>query len=89
MYNKGYLSEGDIESLVEVLPVIFDNTDYRNISLASREVVSVSLLRAACVELARDILNKSQDQNCELLRVLEEARQDALPEVRFAVDVDV
>lgn len=89
MYNNGYLSEGDIESLVEVLPVIFDNTDYRNISQASREAVSVSLLRAACVRLARDILNAVQDKDCELLRVLEEARRDALPEVRFAADADV
>lgn len=70
---------------MEILPVIFDNTDYRIISEASREAVSVSLLRSACVRLAKDILNESQDKNSELLRVLEEAREDALPEVRFAV----
>lgn len=84
MHKKDYLSEGDVESLVEILPVIFDSADYGNISQASREAVSVSLLRAACARLARDILNKSQDENNELLRMLEEASQDALPEVRFA-----
>lgn len=89
MYNKGYLSKVDVEPLVEILPVIFDTTDYRNFSQASREAVSVSLLRAACVTFARDMLNESEDKNSELLRVLEEARQDALPEVRFAVHADL
>lgn len=84
MYNKDYLSESDADSLVEILPVIFDNSDYKNISPSSREAVIASLVRAACVRLARDILSKSQDKNSELLRILENAKQDALPEVRFA-----
>lgn len=84
MYNKDYLSEGDIESLVEILPVIFDNADYRSISHVSREAVSISLVRAACVRLARDILTNRQEKESEILRILEEAKQDALPEVRFA-----
>lgn len=84
MYKKDYLLNSDIESLVEIIPVIFDNSDYRNVSHSSRESVSVSLVRAACVRLAKDILNKTHHGNSELLRVLEEARQDALPEVRFA-----
>ncbi|MNG20150.1 hypothetical protein D3C84_1043770 [compost metagenome] len=84
MYNKHYLSEGDIESLVEILPVIFDIADYRSISHVSKEAVSISLVRAACVRLARDILINRQGKDSEVLRVLEEAKQDALPEVRFA-----
>lgn len=84
MYSRGYLAESDVESLVEILPVIFDSADYKDISPLSREAINVSLVRAACVRLARDVLNKSQDTNSELLRVLEEARDDALPEVRFA-----
>jgi hypothetical protein len=84
MYNNNYLSEGDIGSLVEILPVIFDNADYRSISHVSQEAVSISLVRAACVRLARDILINHQGEDSELLRVLEEAKQDALPEVRFA-----
>ena len=84
MYSNNFLSEGDIESLVEILPVIFDNADYRCISHVSQEAVSISLVRAACVRLARDILIHQQGEDCELLRVLEEAKQDALPEVRFA-----
>lgn len=88
MYNKDYLSKKDVESLIEILPVIFDNTDHRNISPSSREAVSASLVRAASVRLVRDILSKTKSKNSELHRVLEEARQDALPEVRFAETTD-
>lgn len=85
LYLKGYLSRSNTASLAEVVPSIFDSADYRNIPRASREAVSVSLLRAACVRLARDMLNNSQDRSDELLRVLAEAERDPLPEVRFAM----
>lgn len=84
MYRKKYLSDESIESLIEILPVKFDNSGYRNIYPSGQESVSVSLVRAACVRLARDIVVNCEHQHDELLRILEEAKQDALPEVRFA-----
>lgn len=84
IYSRGWLTEEEIDVLVDSVPVIFDSMDYKHTHYASREAVSISFVRAACVKLARDILNKTQDQNSELLRILEEARKDALPEVRFA-----
>lgn len=87
MYCRRYLSEENVESLVEILPVIFDNSKYENISPLGRESVSVSFVRAACVRLARDIYGDGEYQSDDLLRILEEARQDALPEVRFAEKV--
>lgn len=84
MYCKKYLSDESIESLVEILPIIFDSADYRNISPFARESVSISFVRAACVRLARDIVSNGESQNDELLRIVKEAEQDALPEVRFA-----
>ena len=84
VYCKKYLSDESIESLVEILPIIFDNADYRNILPFGRESISVSFVRAACVRLARDIVSNSENKNYELLRILEEAKKDALPEVRFA-----
>ncbi|WP_223151168.1 SIR2 family NAD-dependent protein deacylase [Achromobacter xylosoxidans] len=83
MYCKNYLSDENVESLVEILPVIFDNSDYRKISPSGRESVSVSFVRAACVRLVGNIVRNSQNQNGELLRILEDAKHDALPEVRF------
>lgn len=65
--------------------MIFDNADYKSISHVSQEAVSISLVRVACVRLARDILVNHQGEGSdELLRVLEEAKRDTLPEVRFA-----
>ncbi len=86
MCDKGYLQSREVESLAEIVPVIFDNADYKNISLYSRESVNISLVRAACVRLARAIIDKNKDNENEneLLRVLQEAKQDPLPEVRFA-----
>ncbi len=88
MYAKGYLSEDDTESLTDSVPMVFDSADYKGISPFSRESVSISLVRAECARLARTILNKHQNKNNELIRVLEEAKRDALPEVRFAEATD-
>lgn len=84
MYRKNYLSSDNIDALTEILPVIFDNSRYDNISPSSKESVSISIVRAACVKLARDILKQSQNNDAELNRILDEAKFDALPEVRFA-----
>ncbi len=86
MYCKKYLSEDNLEALIETLPVIFDSMDYKNISPSSREAVNASNVRAACVRLARDIVDLEKNKNNELHRVLEEAKKDPLPEVRFALD---
>lgn len=84
MCNKDYLFEEELAVLIDSIPTIFDNTKYKFISPVSRDAVSVSFIRVACVRLARDILGRIQEKNSELVRVLEEARQDQLPEVRFA-----
>lgn len=88
MLNKEYLTEENIDSLVEFVPIIFDNAGYRNIAPASRESVSVSFVRAACVRLAKDIMGKKHENQSELIRILAEAKRDALPEVRFA-DINI
>ena len=85
MLKKHYLSEQDIDELAEIVPLVFDGAGYAEVNFASREAVSVSLLRAACVRLAADILLMTGNCNAGLSRVLEEASRDPLPEVRFAV----
>ncbi|MBD0986512.1 SIR2 family protein [Klebsiella michiganensis] len=84
MYCSEYLSNRDIEFLVDILPVIFDSATYTDINPASKESVSISLVRAACVRLAKDILTISHSENKELYRIINEAKLDPLPEVRFA-----
>jgi len=84
MYSKKYLSDESVESLIEILPIIFDSTSYKNCSPSGRESVSISFARASCVRLAGDIVSSGEHQNDELLRILDEAKKDPLPEVRFA-----
>ncbi|MDC6381456.1 SIR2 family protein [Pseudomonas graminis] len=84
MYSKRYLSDESIESLIEILPIIFDSTSYKNCSPSGRESVSISVARASCAKLAGDIVSGGAHQNDEILRILDEAKKDPLPEVRFA-----
>lgn len=84
MYRRGYLSKDEVAILLETVPVVFDASDYSRVVPASREAVGISLVRAACVRLAADAVAKGQDADGELARVLEQAKVDALPEVRFA-----
>ncbi|TCP92099.1 SIR2-like protein [Cricetibacter osteomyelitidis] len=86
MFKKNYLSDEDIKSLTEIVPIIFDSTDYERISPYSEESVSISFIRAACVRFTKDLIEDAEeDGNSELLRVLETAKHDPLPEVRYAV----
>ena len=85
MLNQNWLTDDDINILIENLPEIYHECNYINfIDGNNREVSKISLIRANCVELARDILNRSQQPITELQNILEEAKNDALPEVRFA-----
>lgn len=84
MFNKDWILKEQLTVLVDSIPTIFDSTNYKFINHTSRDAVSVSFIRVACVRLARDILSKTQDRNSGLVQVLEEARLDPLPEVRFA-----
>lgn len=84
MLNKGFLADGEVESLAEIIPIIFDSSDYSEVANYSRESVSVPLVREVCIKLARDIIKKSSHNKDELERILHEAANDPLPEVRFA-----
>ena len=84
MICNDYLDTNSITSLIDALPIIFDNAAYTNIVPLSRESVSVSHIRAACVRLAGEILRRSDDQHDELKRIIDESMDDALPEVRYA-----
>lgn len=84
MFCKDFLDADSIASLIDALPLIFDNAAYSNVVPLSRESISVSFVRAACVRLASEILRRSDHQHAELKRIVEESMEDALPEVRYA-----
>lgn len=84
MLNDNYLTVDQTSSLTEILPVIFDYTAYSEAAFSRHDAVNVSLVRAETVKLARDIIRKIDDSHSDLHVLLEIAKQDALPEVRFA-----
>ena len=85
MLNQNWLTDDDINILIENLPEIYHECNYINfIDGNNYEVSKISIIRARCVKLARDILKRSQQPITELQNILEEAKNDALPEVRFA-----
>lgn len=83
MLEKNLLSHEDINSLVESLPAIYDDTDYERSTPFGSETVSISIVRAECVKLTRSLLDSGRNSD-ELSRLLEKSSVDALPEVRFA-----
>lgn len=86
LHRDQSLSKPQIASLVECLPDIFESCDYSKLNAHSEDAVSVSLARAACVRLASDILKGSGREHSTLRLLLNAAREDQLPEVRFAED---
>ncbi|AGU51537.1 hypothetical protein VAPA_1c44640 [Variovorax paradoxus B4] len=84
MVKNNWLNSSQLEVLTDAVPVIFDGANYNLTAPVSRDAVSVSLLRAACVKLARELIAVNDHCAEELMRVMEEAKADPLPEVRFA-----
>ncbi|MDN3399416.1 hypothetical protein QL919_11835 [Psychrobacter sp. APC 3426] len=82
LYSLEYLSNENISTLFEVVPIIFDGTAYENVNPTSHLAINVTSVRSECIKLARELLKNNS--NSELKRITEEAKIDPLPEVRFA-----
>jgi len=82
LLKKNWLPASEAKILVECLPELFHSVDYKNIDPTSEEAVTASLIRAQCVGLTLELVKKSPDQT--LVDLIETAKEDPLPEVRFA-----
>ena len=81
LYSLKYLSNENVSTLIEVVPIIFDGTAYENVNPTSHLAINVTSVRSECIKLARELLKNNS--NSELKRITEEAKTDPLPEVRF------
>lgn len=81
MVKKNWLLPADVDALADCLPDVFDSADYSVIRPNSREAVTASLIRETSVELAWDAMKVVPSE--KLRAMLEAAKNDALPEVRF------
>ncbi|MFZ3127832.1 MAG: hypothetical protein WA136_07425, partial [Rhodoferax sp.] len=83
LLKKQWLTKEQVETLVEATPNAFNAANYTNIDPRSREAISASSIREACVKLTTALLAVHPDAS-GLLRLLQESKDDALPEVRFS-----
>ncbi|HCR2172404.1 TPA: SIR2 family protein [Enterobacter roggenkampii] len=82
---KEKIKKKDMNSLADILPILFDSYNYYTKSKYKSDSNTDSLVRASCVKLAKNLFPHLNDSNkTEFEKMLEEARSDALPEVRFA-----
>ena len=79
------LQDNDKQRLLQILEDLRVSTRYAEIDLESRKAVSVSLVRVECVKLVR-ALEAIGLEHSAIRDWLCDARNDPLPEVRFAVE---
>ncbi|WP_310448131.1 SIR2 family protein [Thiobacillus sp.] len=82
MLKKNWLSPADVSALADCVPDLFDAADYSNIRPSSREAITASLIREVCIKLAGNLMNVAPHE--KLKAMIEAAKDDTLPEVRFA-----
>lgn len=86
MLKNKWLSSAEVDTLADCLPDLFDAADYARVRPNSREAVSVSLIRETCVKLGMEVINVTSRE--KLKAMIDAARDDALPEVRFAAEMN-
>lgn len=70
--------------MIYTIPVVFDSARYEATVNSGHEAASVSIVRTKCVQLARVFVSQRCASYSELERILQEAKEDPLPEVRYA-----
>lgn len=84
LLKKQRIPEDQLLTLTEAVSNAFNSADYHNIEPSSREAISASSIREACVKLA-SVLSKQYTCSPDLQDLLERSKTDSLPEVRFAI----
>lgn len=84
LLKSGLLSEDDTALLIEIIPKVFYESEYSLVAINSRDTASISLVRAECVRLARNMCDLDLQCYPEIEKMLKTAENDPLPEVRFS-----
>lgn len=85
LLKEKWLTEEQETTLIEAIPNAFNAANYTNIDPTGREAISASSIREACVKLAKALVTLHPEA-LGLHELLKGAKEDALPEVRFASD---
>ena len=82
LYNNGHLSNSQKTVLKDTILNAFHEAEYKKLELNSLSTINASSIREICAKLAKHMVTNNKDE--ELQNLLDEAKLDALPEVRFA-----
>jgi hypothetical protein len=85
LLKRNWLSKGQVKTLIEAIPNVFQAANYIDVDPRSREAISASTIREACVKMANALLLLHPDAS-ELVKLIQDSKEDSLPEVRFAGD---
>jgi hypothetical protein len=87
LYSEDQLSDSQVLSLIEAVPIIFDASEYshKKYSSSGLDATTVSLTRRECVRLAAALVFYDSALEKELQRIIDLASEDPLPEVRFSL----
>jgi len=87
LLSAGALAPEHRSSLVEALGDLFEETNYDRIESSSQRAISLSILRAECVKLAKQLSDLGATDSV-ITDWIEVGRTDPLPEVRWALAAD-
>lgn len=82
--EQDHLSTEQMESIIDTLPVVFESARYEAVVNSGHEAASISIVRTKCAQLASFLASQPGGPYEDLQRILSEAGNDPLPEVRFA-----
>src|SRR4029077_4974119 len=85
--RDNFLLDEDLKRLMQTISMIRSEFRYENVDFDTMRAVSVSLVRAECVKLAARLKGRIADDGT-LQGWNDDAKSDALPEVRFALSDD-
>ena len=84
LLKDNFLLDEDLKRLMQTMSMIRSEFRYENVDFDTMRAVSVSLVRAECVKLAVALKGRVADEGT-FQGWIDEAKSDALPEVRFAL----
>jgi len=82
--EKGELSKSEESRLADTLEILRTETEYDNWSGSNEQSITLTLVRASCVRLAHKLKMRGSVHTA-VLRWLSNAKDDAIPEARFAL----
>lgn len=85
LLKNNHLSDTQKMMLSNIIPAVFGSTNYQQASFRNEELVNIPLMRVELSKLAQLLLLEAEPYSQGLKIILEEIKEDPLPEVRYSL----